>query len=203
MININEFSSVESRSVLSKDLEVVDLVAKESLITNFKSPIENLNISTVLKNLIEPKTKKSDFKVLVISDFNKIIKMKILVEDKEIIDFVRDSLTEFDCEIEFDLLGEKSKVKEITVFEEYCQKWCNSIQNYLVNEYGFKGITKIKAAACYGEVEVFDITISGKGTNDRLVNCSKELSNTLTHAKAYVYSNEDEMYEFINNFFKS
>lgn len=67
-----------------------------------------------------------------------------------------------------------------------CQEIANSIQNYLVNTYNFKGMTKITAVFEKNNNLIFFVILSGKGTNDYLVSKAKEIKYTVKDIDNYI-----------------
>ena len=97
----------------------------------------------------------------------------------------------------------KDNDNETTKFKETGKLWCNTIQNYLENEFGFKGITKLKIFGHAGYLEIFNISISGKGTNDFLVETMGFISDMVSTSKIHYYSDYNKIYNIINSYFKS
>ena len=130
--------------------------------------------------------KKSNIWELVLNDYyyNYYI-LFILFTIKKF--FVIKSLTGYKFPIECNIYEEEPKEKT-TKFKETGKLWCNTIQNYLENEFGFKGLTKLKIFGHAGYLETFNISISGKGTNDFLVKTMGFISDMVSTSKIHYYS---------------
>lgn len=204
MVLVKEFSSEIEEVVESKDFESYNLTADkfekeeiEKIIDDFKS---KLNL------IIYPSYGNIKWKASIIFNIEKnktkVRKIIVLLPDSEISTFVMNSLTEFNFPIECNVFEEEPKEKT-TKFKETGKLWCNSIQNYLENEFGFKGITKLKIFGHAGVLEDFSISISGKGTNDFLVKIMRNISDMVSTSKIHYYSDYNKIYNIINSYFKS
>ena len=204
MVLAKEFSSEIEEIVESKDFESYNLTADkfekeeiEKIIDDFKN---KLNL------IIYPSYGNIKWKASIIFNIEKnkikVKKIIVLLPDDEISTFVMNSLTEFNFSIECNVFEEEPKEKT-TKFKETGKLWCNAIQNYLENEFGFKGITKLKIFGHAGYLEIFNISISGKGTNDFLVETMGFISDMVSTSKIHYYSDYNKIYNIINSYFKS
>ena len=192
----------------NKNLEVVSVVAEQTEETNFKSYAEKKaeEIRDIINEVLALKYKNYDFKVLVITDENfstyKIEKVIVLLDgfinNKSVIDSLTESLKSFN--IKFGLLTDKFEPRTISKFQSQCQFLANEIQKYLVNIKNFKGITKINASKWH-DIEIFDITVSGRGTDDLIVNKIKKLSDDIKIKNNIEYT-KDDIFIMLDNLFE-
>lgn len=195
--------------VPSKDFEVYNFASERSILEGYRSLINNFTIgfSSQLRDLISPVFKDFNYKVMVIADEGretlKIKKAIILLSDKKIIDFVKNSLTQFNFNIEYDLLEEEPETLKETLFKQSGQFWCDQIHNYLKCEYNFQGITKLNVAGHAGELQMFNIGISGKGTTDEIIEKLIMVSQYVETNKAIYYAKPDDIFNVLEAYFKS
>lgn len=197
-------------SYTKKELENVEVSSERNIISNFKSITfeKAFELETKIKDCLSERFKDFSYKILVTADETKkdvaIRKTIVLLQDYEMIDCVMDYLTgKFrNYNIEFDLFKEEPKDIEITDFEETCQFWANNIQNYFANEFGFDGTTKIKAAAWNNNLLSIDISASGKGVNDNLINGLKKLSKNINNTIFWQFE-KDDIFLKLEEVFKS
>ena len=122
-----------------------------------------------------------------------------MLDKQEKIDFVKNSLTQ--TNIEYGILRDTIQKNIISEFYANVREWTNTIQNYLANEFGFSGKTIIEASLYDEELQAFNITCSGKGTNDDIVWVIKEMSKAITLSKNYCFYIKDK-FSFINSYFQ-
>ena len=190
MIDIEEFNSEKVEIVEKKDFEIVNCVAKKN---------NNDEISFLVRNKLAEKFKEPKYKILVYENIKTDKKKNIiLLENKEQMDYLALNLKEFAV---LGLFRDKPKANQISKFELNIQKWCNELQRYLENILQFKGIVKIQAAAINGELLTFNIIVSGKGTNNKIVEIAKQISKNMTY-KMLNYNN-DEIFNILNDYYKS
>lgn len=203
MVKIEEFTSAGILYTENKDFEIVNISSERNLLHDFKSLTFNygFNLETKIRNVLSSRFKELEYKILVIGDesFNslEIKKVIILLKNEEEKACVMNSITEKN--LDFGIISEKVVDKKLTLFKQNCIKWCDNIQNYLANSFGFTGITKINASAYDGNLISFNIVITGKGTNDNIVFVMKEISKAMNDVSLSL--SEDEIYTFINNYF--
>lgn len=225
MIKVEQFTSAGITYVDSKDFEVVNVTSERNVIHDCKSLTfwYGLEFSSKLGEFLKTKYKNAQYKVLVIGDETiddlVISKVIVLLKNQEMIDFVIDSptiLSDINVNIdgdnvpvkmksiEYDILDEEPKDLNMTKFYQQVQLWCQTIQSYLSNELKFNGITKITASACKGDLVSFNISNTGKGVNDDIVFVMKNISQNVFLSKYRLFwYNENDIYEFINSYFKS
>lgn len=204
MIRVEELSSGGILYIESKDFEIVKVSSERNLLHNFKTLTFNyaFNLETQVREVLSKNFKLiPQYKILVVGDEKldslEIKKAIILLEDEEKKQCVMNSLTgKF---FEFGIMEEKVEDKKITLFYQNCSKWCDSVQNYLANSFNFDGFTKITASAYNGDLVSFDITVSGKGTNDNIVFATKQISKAMNDISLTL--SEDEIYTFVDNYF--
>lgn len=194
------------KEIKDEELEIINVKAENNLTTSFKSRTENflLNVEERVVSLLKTKFKEFSYKILCVANEERnknlnVLKLIILLDEKEKIDFVKNSLTEF--EAEFGILREKPNAMVLSPIKEKVQEWADEIQNYLANEFKFNGKTIIEASSYNGELQSFNITNSGKGVNDNIVWVMKEISKAITLSKnigLYIY----DKYSFIDGYFK-
>lgn len=157
-------------------IEKIEVTSEGNQLTNFKSQTQLIaeKIRDKIINKLSLENKKPEFELFVSSNenYNSLDNLKTIIfinENKEkikkiyIFDFIEP-------------LENKIVVNSLTENKNKLQIIANRIQNYLANTYNFKGQTKI-IAACFKKNALLDynITISGKGTNDFIVEKIKQL----------------------------
>lgn len=204
MVLVKEFSSEKEEIIDSKDFELYDITAEKFEKEEIEKIIDDLN--NKLNLIIYPSYGNIKWKASIIFSINKeeikIIKVIVLLPNNEISTFVMESLTGYKFPIECNIYEEEPKEKT-TKFKETGKLWCNTIQNYLENEFGFKGLTKLKIFGHAGYLEIFNISISGKGTNDFLVETMGFISDMVSTSKIHYYSDYNKIYNIVNSYFKS
>ena len=199
MIKVVEINSEEEKEIKSKDLEIVKVSSERNILTDYKS------LTYLFAKELEKRINNScccDYKILVAADegkekINNLLKVVILVDTKEKMAIVMDSLTQKNYV--YDVMLEKPKQNTITPFKKKCQFWSNTIQEYLFDRFNFKGSTKVAASGLNGIVQTFDITIVGKGVNDKIVDMVKRLSRSINQEK-FIYYTEEDIYITLDNF---
>lgn len=207
MIKTYVITSGKEKIVKNKQIEVVRVEAENNLTTEFTSKTKNylFSLEKEMKEKLSKVFKKTDYKILIVADESfkeenpKILKIVVLLDKQEKIDFVKNSLTQ--TNIEYGIL--KDTIQENIIYEFYAnvREWTNAIQNYLANEFGFSGKTIIEASLYNEELQAFNITCSGKGTNDNIVWVMKEMSKAITLSKNYGFYIKDK-FSFINSYFQ-
>ena len=207
MIKTYMITSEKEKIVKNEQIEVVRVEAENNLTTGFTSKTKNylFSLEEEMKEKLSKAFKKTDYKILVVADENfkeenqKILKIVILLDKQEKIDFVKNSLTQ--TNIEYGILRDTIQENIISEFYANVRKWTNAIQNYLANEFGFSGKTIIEASLYNEELQAFNITCSGKGTNDNIVWIMKEMSKAITLSKNYGFYVDDK-FSFIDGYFQ-
>ena len=207
MIKTYTITSEKEKIVKNGQVEVVRVEAENNLTTGFTSKTKNylFSLDEEIKEKLSKAFKKTDYKILIVADENfkeenpKILKIVILLDKQEKIDFVKNSLTQ--TNIEYGILRDTIKENIISEFYANVREWTNIIQNYLANEFGFSGKTIIEASLYNEELQAFNITCSGKGTNDNIVRIMKEMSKAITLSKNYGFYVDDK-FSFINGYFQ-
>lgn len=207
MIKTYTITSEKEKIVKNGQIEVVRVEAENNLTTGFTSKTKNylFSLEEEIKEKLSKAFKKTDYKILIVADENfkeenpKILKIVVLLDKQEKIDFVKNSLTQ--TNIEYGIL--KNTIQENIISEFYAnvRKWANVIQNYLANEFGFSGKTIIEASLYNEELQAFNITCSGKGTNDDIVWVMKEMSKAITLSKNCGFYIDDK-FSFVNDYFQ-
>lgn len=207
MIKTYTITSEKEKIVKNGQIEVVRVEAENNLTTGFTSKTKNylFSLEEEIKEKLSKVFKKTDYKILIVADENfkeenpKILKIIVLLDKQEKIDFVKNSLTQ--TNIEYGIL--KNTIQENIISEFYAnvRKWANVIQNYLANEFGFSGKTIIEASLYNEELQAFNITCSGKGTNDDIVWVMKEMSKAITLSKNCGFYIDDK-FSFVNDYFQ-
>ena len=207
MIKTYVITSEKEKIVKNKQIEVVRVEAENNLTTGFTSKTKNylFSLEKEMKEKLSKAFKKTDYKILIVADENfkeenpKILKIVILLDKQEKIDFVKNSLTQ--TNIEYGILKDTIQKNIISKFYANVREWTNTIQKYLANEFGFSGKTIIEASLYDEELQAFNITCSGKGTNDDIVWVMKEMSKAITLSKNYGFYIEDKL-SFIDSYFQ-
>ena len=207
MIKTYVITSEKEKIVKNKQIEVVRVEAENNLTTGFTSKTKNylFSLEKEMKEKLSKAFKKTDYKILIAADENfkeenpKILKIVILLDKQEKIDFVKNSLTQ--TNIEYGILKDTIQENIISKFYANVREWTNTIQKYLANEFGFSGKTIIEASLYDEELQAFNITCSGKGTNDDIVWVMKEMSKAITLSKNYGFYIEDKL-SFIDSYFQ-
>ena len=207
MIKTYVITSGKEKIVKNKQIEVVRVEAENNLTTEFTSKTKNylFSLEKEMKEKLSKTFKKTDYKILIVADENfkeenpKILKIVILLDKQEKIDFVKNSLTQ--TNIEYGILKDTIQKNIISEFYANVRKWTNTIQNYLANEFGFSGKTIIEASLYDEELQAFNITCSGKGTNDDIVWVMKEMSKAITLSKNCGFYIDDK-FSFIDSYFQ-
>lgn len=207
MIKTYMITSEKEKIVKNEQIEVVRVEAENNLTTGFTSKTKNylFSLEEEIKEKLSKAFKKTDYKILIVADENfkeenpKILKIVILLDKQEKIDFVKNSLTR--TNIEYGILRDTIKENIISEFYANVREWTNTIQNYLANEFSFSGKTIIEASLYNEELQAFNITCSGKGTNDDIVWVMKEMSKAITLSKNCGFYIDDK-FSFVNDYFQ-
>ena len=207
MIKTYTITSEKEKIVKNGQIEVVRVEAENNLTTGFTSKTKNylFSLEEEIKEKLSKAFKKTDYKILIVADENfkeenpKILKIVILLDKQEKIDFVKNSLTQ--TNIEYGILKDTIQENIISEFYANVREWTNAIQNYLANEFGFSGKTIIEASLYNEELQAFNITCSGKGTNDNIVWIMKEMSKAITLSKNCGFYIDDK-FSFIDSYFQ-
>ena len=207
MIKTYVITSGKEKIIKNKQIEVVRVEAENNLTTEFTSKTKNylFSLEKEMKEKLSKVFKKTDYKILIVADENfkeenpKILKIVILLDKQEKIDFVKNSLTQ--TNIEYGILKDTIQKNIISEFYANVRKWTNTIQKYLANEFGFSGKTIIEASLYDEELQAFNITCSGKGTNDDIVWVMKEMSKAITLSKNCGFYIDDK-FSFIDSYFQ-
>ena len=207
MIKTYTITSEKEKVVKNGQIEVVRVEAENNLTTGFTSKTKNylFSLEEEIKEKLSKAFKKTDYKILIVADENfkeenpKILKIVILLDKQEKIDFVKNSLTQ--TNIEYGILKDTIQENIISEFYANVREWTNTIQNYLANEFGFSGKTIIEASLYDEELQAFNITCSGKGTNDDIVWVMKEMSKAITLSKNCGFYIDDK-FSFIDSYFQ-
>lgn len=207
MIKTYTITSEKEKIVKNGQIEVVRVEAENNLTTGFTSKTKNylFSLEEEIKEKLSKAFKKTDYKILIVADENfkeenpKILKIVILLDKQEKIDFVKNSLTQ--TNIEYGILKDTIQENIISEFYANVREWTNTIQNYLANEFGFSGKTIVEASLYNEELQAFNITCSGKGTNDDIVWVMKEMSKAITLSKNCGFYIDDK-FSFIDSYFQ-
>ena len=207
MIKTYTITSEKEKIVKNGQIEVVRVEAENNLTTGFTSKTKNylFSLEEEIKEKLSKAFKKTDYKILIVADENfkeenpKILKIVVLLDKQEKIDFVKNSLTQ--TNIEYGILKDTIQENIISEFYANVREWTNAIQNYLANEFGFSGKTIIEASLYNEELQAFNITCSGKGTNDNIVWIMKEMSKAITLSKNCGFYIDDK-FSFVNDYFQ-
>ena len=207
MIKTYTITSEKEKIVKNGQIEVVRVEAENNLTTGFTSKTKNylFSLEEEIKEKLSKAFKKTDYKILIVADENfkeenpKILKIVVLLDKQEKIDFVKNSLTQ--TNIEYGILKDTIQENIISEFYANVREWTNTIQNYLANEFGFSGKTIVEASLYNEELQAFNITCSGKGTNDNIVWVMKEMSKAITLSKNCGFYIDDK-FSFINDYFQ-
>ena len=207
MIKTYTITSEKEKIVKNGQIEVVRVEAENNLTTGFTSKTKNylFSLEEEIKEKLSKAFKKTDYKILIVADENfkeenpKILKIIVLLDKQEKIDFVKNSLTQ--TNIEYGILRDTIQENIISEFYSNVREWTNTIQNYLANEFSFSGKTIIEASLYNEELQAFNITCSGKGTNDNIVWVMKEMSKAITLSKNCGFYIDDK-FSFINDYFQ-
>ena len=207
MIKTYTITSEKEKIVKNEQIEVVRVEAENNLTTGFTSKTKNylFSLEEEIKEKLSKVFKKTDYKILIVADENfkeenpKILKIVVLLDKQEKIDFVKNSLTR--TNIEYGILKDTIQENIISEFYANVREWTNTIQNYLANEFGFSGKTIVEASLYNEELQAFNITCSGKGTNDNIVWIMKEMSKAITLSKNCGFYIDDK-FSFVNDYFQ-
>ena len=207
MIKTYTITSEKEKIVKNGQIEVVRVEAENNLTTGFTSKTKNylFSLEEEIKEKLSKAFKKTDYKILIVADENfkeenpKILKIIVLLDKQEKIDFVKNSLTQ--TNIEYGILRDTIQENIISEFYSNVREWTNTIQNYLANEFSFSGKTIIEASLYNEELQAFNITCSGKGTNDNIVWVMKEMSKAITLSKNCGFYIDDK-FSFIDSYFQ-
>ena len=207
MIKTYMITSEKEKIVKNEQIEVVRVEAENNLTTGFTSKTKNylFSLEEEIKEKLSKVFKKTDYKILIVADENfkeenpKILKIVVLLDKQEKIDFVKNSLTQ--TNIEYGILKDTIQENIISEFYANVREWTNTIQNYLANEFSFSGKTIIEASLYNEELQAFNITCSGKGTNDNIVWVMKEMSKAITLSKNCGFYIDDK-FSFVNDYFQ-
>ena len=207
MIKTYTITSEKEKIVKNGQVEVVRVEAENNLTTGFTSKTKNylFSLEEEIKEKLSKAFKKTDYKILIVADENfkeenpKILKIVVLLDKQEKIDFVKNSLTR--TNIEYGILKDTIQENIISEFYANVREWTNTIQNYLANEFGFSGKTIVEASLYNEELQAFNITCSGKGTNDDIVWVMKEMSKAITLSKNCGFYINDK-FSFVNGYFQ-
>ena len=207
MIKTYTITSEKEKIVKNGQIEVVRVETENNLTTGFTSKTKNylFSLEEEIKEKLSKAFKKTDYKILIVADENfkeenpKILKIVVLLDKQEKIDFVKNSLTQ--TNIEYGILKDTIQENIISEFYANVREWSNAIQNYLANEFSFSGKTIIEASLYNEELQAFNITCSGKWTNDNIVWVMKEISKAITLSKNCGFYVDDK-FSFVNDYFQ-
>ena len=137
MIKTYVITSGKEKIVKNKQIEVVRVEAENNLTTEFTSKTKNylFSLEEEIKEKLSKAFKKTDYKILIVADENfkeenpKILKIVVLLDKQEKIDFVKNSLTQ--TNIEYGILRDIIQKNIISKFYANVREWTNTIQNYL------------------------------------------------------------------------
>lgn len=206
---VEEINSEGTIIVPSEDFEVYKFTSERTINECYRSLTHNflVDFESQIRDLISPLFKDFKYKILAVTDENKnnlkIKKVIILLSDKKILDFVKDSLTQFNFKIECDMLVNDPEKEKCTLFKDAGRFWCDQVHNYLMCEYNFKGLTKLNVAGHAGILESFNFSVSGKGTNDFIIDGLQLVSQYISSNKAAYYANSNEIFNILEAYFKS
>ena len=204
---IKTYTITSEKEKIVKNGQIVRVEAENNLTTGFTSKTKNylFSLEKEMKEKLSKVFKKTDYKILIVADENfkeenpKILKIVVLLDKQEKIDFVKNSLTQ--TNIEYGILKDTIQENIISEFYANVREWSNAIQNYLANEFSFSGKTIIEASLYNEELQAFNITCSGKGTNDNIVWVMKEMSKAITLSKNCGFYVDDK-FSFVNSYFQ-
>ena len=206
MIRTFMVTSAENIST-ERQMEIVDVSSENNLMTSLRSATENylLEFKGMVDAVLRSKFKEPKYEIMIVADEDRdgkvnVIDLITLLEGDAQIKCVKDSLTE--PKARFRILAEEPRANEISMFKNTVRDWCDEIQKYLSNEFGFNGATRIRAAVADGELVAFNISNTGKGVNDDIVFVMKQMSKIITTSKNFGFYIPDK-YSFIDAFFKS
>lgn len=182
-------SFIKNVALTKSALEKVEVVSERDQNTFFNSKTQTF-AEGIKYNLIDglsQRFKNYQFQILVYADENvdefNVILSEVYIE--KIKDIKNELLVNLVKEATFGRVDNVIVVNKLDLVMDsltenqiVCQKWSDRIQNYLANTYDFKGTTKISAVFAGKRCIVFDITLSGKGTNNYLVDKSKKIKPT-------------------------
>ena len=190
----------------STDFEVVEVSSEGSALTPLREYA--LKIESEVKSILSLKLKDFSYKILVIGNeykdgsFTKE-KIFILTDTTEGLSYVMDSLTEKNLVYYGEIQDNKSK-EEYSSVKIKAQFWCDQIYRFLANEFNFNGLVRIKAATFCDIIEMFNISVSGKGVNDLLVSKMRELSEKIkTNPVIFNLYEENDIYIALSDLLKS
>lgn len=180
-------------------IEKVEVISEGNQLTNFKSQTQLIaeKIRNKIFDKLSLENKKPEFEIFVSANenYNSLDNFKTII-------FINENKEKIKKIYMFDFvepLENKIVVNSLTENKNKLQIIANRIQNYLANTYDFKGQTKI-TAVCFKKNALLDynITISGKGTNDFIVKKIKQLDLQ----KLMITNKENEMDKIIINAFE-
>ncbi len=204
MIKAVELTSEKEEFVSYFETEIINVVSERNLLSEFKSLTycKAKELKNKLEEILKNNSKNFKYKIFMIADEDRnnvnVKKCIVYLDTEENLYYVMNSLTE--KFVKLDLFNEEPVQKTVTALEQLCQFWCDEIQKYLTHTFNFKGTTKINASGINGNIESFNITVSGKGTNDIIVNGLKKIH--MNNEKLYCY-NDDDIFALLNNIFES
>ena len=186
------------------DFEQVQVISENNQLTNFKSYTNRF--AKQLENQISENLsliKKEKFKLLVVGDefYNtmKIKKIVILVDDNIskqcVINSITEKLVSSNIDVIVDIYKEEP-TSYVSEFKNRSQFVCNQIHRYLTNQLNFNGITKLNTAIYNNELQSFELSVSGKGTNDKIFNTIKSIRFDYNQIMTIT---EDDIFTILND----
>lgn len=186
------------------DFEQVQVISENNQLTNFKS-YTNRFAKQLENNIAENLSliKKEKFKLLVVGDefYNtmKIKKIVVLVDDNISKQCVINSITEKLISSNIDVIVDIYKEEPtsyVSEFKNRSQFVCNQIHRYLTNQLNFNGITKLNTSIYNNELQSFELSVSGKGTNDKIFNTIKSIKFNYNQIMTIT---EDDIFTILND----
>lgn len=186
------------------DFEQIQVISENNQLTNFKSYTNRF--AKQLENQISENLsliKKEKFKLLVVGDefYNtmKIKKIVILVDDNIskqcVINSITEKLVSSNIDVIVDIYKEEP-TSYVSEFKNRSQFVCNQIHRYLTNQLNFNGITKLNTAIYNNELQSFELSVSGKGTNDKIFNTIKSIRFDYNQIMTIT---EDDIFTILND----
>lgn len=186
------------------DFEQVQVISENNQLTNFKS-YTNRFAKQLENNIAENLSliKKEKFKLLVVGDefYNtmKIKKIIILVDDNIskqcVINSITEKLVSSNIDVIVDIYKEEP-TSYVSEFKNRSQFVCNQIHRYLTNQLNFNGITKLNTSIYNNELQSFELSVSGKGTNDKIFNTIKSIKFNYNQIMTIT---EDDIFTILND----
>jgi len=201
---LKSYKATSAKRILKEEqLEIVDVISEGSASSGYSSKSKHYlrDLEMKVKTTLMARFKDLNYEILLVVDEDyksfSVVKIVILLDDQEKINYLKSKIKDT---VSYRILKKLPENIHTTFFKALIQSWSNEIQNYLANEFNFKGNTKIQASVCDKKICSFKATASGKGMNENISKVLKKLSADITSGLIDV--NVKDKFTIIDSFFE-